>query len=310
MHHRTPPSRLASIAALAALAVGLTALAACKQDQSATGSAAKQAMGLYAKGYNLLLTRPHDMIKSYFDTIPEDGPTLDKKPFLHTSASWAASTVKEARDAFTAATQAAPTALAKLGPASDRALAANDAAIAAVTEAEKYYEAETYKDDQLARGKQLHARIVAARKELGVAMGALEDGLSEIEDAQAAADVKDREGDKNYGYWFRYFNLEAKQYLTAARDPARRAAAYQAIGAAHQALTAFTTGKGSALSSYFKTYMSSADSFLAACTKLVRQDKGVRAETGDAEQGLIAAYNGLIKSGNFLYELESTNSLK
>jgi hypothetical protein len=294
---------------LAALAAS-AALAACKPDQGVTGDAAKEAMGLYAKGYNLLLTQPSAMVKSYFHTLSEDGPAAGARPHLQPAASWAQKTVKEAREAFATAQKAAPSALAKLGPASDRALTANDQAIAVELEAEKYYEAEGYKSDQLAKGKELHAKMVAARKELSAAMGALEDGLSEVEDAQAVADLKNHEADKGYSYWFRYFNLEAKNYLAAVRDPAKRAAATQAIRAAHDALAAFVAGKGSELSSYFSTYAASADSFWAACQKFERQGQGVAAETGDAEQGLIAAYNGLIKSGNFLYKLESTDSLK
>jgi hypothetical protein len=267
-------------------------------------------MGLYAKGFNVLLKDLQDMVTGYFHSIPDSGPTLEAKPHLFSSQSFAVSAVKEAREAFTAAKEEAPAALASLGPASDRVIAASDQAIAVFAAAAKYYEAENYKDDQLAKGKQLHAAMLAARKELSAAMGALEDGLSGIEDAQATADIKDHEGDKSYGYWFRFYTFAAKQFLGASRDAGKLEGAYQAIGAAREGLAAFAATKGSELAPGFAPYVASADSFYAACTKLVRQAKGVHAETGDAGQGLIAAYNVLIRSGNFLYELESTSSLK
>jgi len=294
----------------AGLALGLVlGLAGCHKDQSATGDAAKQAMGGYAKGFNLLLKDPHDLVKSYFQTISEEGPAAGAKPHLFPSQSSAARAVKDAREAFAAAGAGAPAALAQLAPASEHAVAAADRAIAVFTEAQKYYEAENYKDDQLAKGKQLHTQMLAARKELSAAMSAFEDGLSGIEDAQAASELEDYAGDKGYSYWFRYYNIAAKKFVATVDDATKRDAAYQAISAAHTALAAFAASKGE-LAVGFGPYMASADTFLAACTKLTRADKGVAAETGDAGQGVISAYNGLINSGNFLYQLESTHSLK
>jgi hypothetical protein len=267
-------------------------------------------MGQYAKGFNVLLKDLQGMIHTYAETIPDSGPTLEARPHLFPSQRSAVTALKEARAAFAAAKQAAPAALAELGLAIDRVLAAGDQAIAVFTGAQKYYQAENYKDDQLAKGKQLHAAMLAARKELDAAMGVLDHGMSAIEDAQAAAEIKDRAGDKDYSYWFRYYNFEARKFLAASRDAAQRDAAYQAIGAAHDALTAFAAERGGELATGFAPYMGSADSFYAACSKLVRQAKGVAAETGDAGNGLVSAYNALVSSGNFLYELESTHSLK
>jgi hypothetical protein len=96
---------------------GVVALAGCDKDQSATGAAAKKSMGLYAKGFNVLLKDLQDMVTGYFQSIPDSGPTLEAKPHLFSSQSFAVSAVKEAREAFTAAKEDAPAALGSLGPA-------------------------------------------------------------------------------------------------------------------------------------------------------------------------------------------------
>src|SRR5262249_49776499 len=133
------------------IAIALT-IVACHKDQSTTGATAKEAMGLYAKGFNLMLKDPRGMIDTYFQTIPRTGPTLDAKPNLFPSQQMAASSIKQAREAFDEAKKVAPSTMADLAPASDRVMAACDKLTATFTDAVKYYEAETYKDDKLAKG--------------------------------------------------------------------------------------------------------------------------------------------------------------
>jgi uncharacterized phage infection (PIP) family protein YhgE len=282
---------------------------ACKTDQSATGDAAKQSMGLYAKGFNLLLKDPRELVDTYFRSIPEAGPTADAKPRLFPSQSMTASSIKQARDAFAEAKKSAPSSLAALAPASDRAMAAVDKVFATYDEAQKYYDAEGYKDDKLAKGKKLHADMMSAARELDDAIGNLEDGLSKIEDAQAADEVKDRAGNKDYGYWFRNYNLEAKKLLVAARDPKKIGDAFKAFEAVHTAFTEFVKGKGSDLASSFQPFARDADSFFAAATKLNRDAKD-GADLREGRQSLVSAYNSLINMANSLYQVESAGALK
>ena len=78
------------VAAVAASAVPITG---CKKDQSATGETAQQAMGLYAKGFNELIAEPQEMVKEYFDKIPEDGPDETKNNKLFPRQNFASSKI-------------------------------------------------------------------------------------------------------------------------------------------------------------------------------------------------------------------------
>ena len=282
---------------------------ACKKDQSATGDAAKQAMGLYAKGFNLILKDPRDLVDTYFRTIPEAGPTVEAKPRLFPSQSMASRSIKDAHAAFDEAKKSAPSSLAELAPEADRAIAAVDKVFATYDDAQKYYESEGYKDDKLAKGKKLHADMLAAAKELDDAIGKLEDGLSKIEDAQAADEVKDRAGTKDYGYWFRNYNLEAKKLLVAARDPKKVGDAFKAFEAVQTSFTEFVKSKGTDLNSSFQPFARDADSFFNAATKLHR-DARDGADLREARQSLVSAYNSLISMANSLYQVESAGALK
>jgi hypothetical protein len=282
---------------------------ACKKDQSATGDAAKQAMGLYAKGFNILLKEPRQLVETYFGTIPEAGPKADAKPRLFPEQTHVTSSIKEARAAFDEAKKSAPTSLAELAPLADRAMAAVDKVFTTFDEAQRYYEAEGYKDDKLAKGAKLHADMIAAARDLDDSIGKLEQGLSKIEDTQAADEVKDRAGNKDYGYWFRNYNLEAKKLLVAARDPKKIADAFKAFEGVQSSFTEFVKGKGTDLSSSFQPFARDADSFFAAATKLNR-DARDGADLREARQSLVNDYNSLISMANSLYQVESAGALK
>src|ERR1043165_5826379 len=89
-------------------------ITACKKDPSVTGSDAKKAMGLYAQGFNSLLEDPKRMLRSYFSSVPPDGMPDPKTPPHLMSDSFAASKIKDAKDAFAKAKEARPDTLASL----------------------------------------------------------------------------------------------------------------------------------------------------------------------------------------------------
>ena len=318
-----PPKLLSRILALAF--ISLTTLAtltatACKKDQSATGAEAKKAMGLYAQGFNALLADPKRLITGYFSSLPAGkDPDLSRKPSL-SSSSFVPSKLKEARDAFASAKDAAPTSLASLEAPAQRALTAMDKAVALYDEAYKHYEAEAYKDDGGAKAKQLHAQLTSARKELDDAMAKMGDALSSIEDVQAADELARFADDKDYGYWFRYYNQQAKLYLTqveraeAPADLAKLPAAAKTLAAASADLVKFTAGKGAKLHTSFRNYAERATTFdaeVAKLTRLIAAGKTFRdRELGDTYDALISAYNGLINTGNALYQVEGVHALK
>lgn len=298
--------------ALAAVTAG------CKKDNSTTGAPAQQAMGLYAKGFNTLIKDPKAMIKEYFDAIPEAGPDPKSKPRLFPRQSFAARGIKEAREAFAQAKASAPPAMAALGTAADQAITAIDAVAQTFGEAQKYYEAENYKDDQFARGKQLHAKMLAASKAFHTAVATLETGLSSIEDEQARTELAKYEADKGYSYWFRFYNIEAKKFLAAveaAETPeqlGKLEAAFQPLSAASDALAKFVAGKGAQLNASFGAYHHQATSFDASATKVVRMARDPKRDDqalGREMDLLISSYNNLISTGNSLYDLEAAKAL-
>lgn len=303
---------------LFALTFTLAVLSGCKKDNSTTGEPAQQSMGLYAKGFNTLIKDPKEMIKEYFGAIPQDGPDPKSKPRLFPRQNFAARGIKEAREAFDQAKAAAPPSMAKLGTAADAAIKAIGDVEQIFTEAQKYYEAENYKDDQFAKGKDLHGKMVAAAKAFNTAVGELESGLSAIEDEQARTELAKYEGAKDYSYWFRFYNIEAKKFLSAveaAESPEQLAkldAAFQPLSAASDGLGKFVTGKADKLNASFRAYNSQATSFHNSATKLMRLAKDPNRDDkalGREMDMLVSSYNNLISTGNSLYDLEAANAL-
>jgi uncharacterized protein DUF3829 len=280
---------------------------ACKKDPSVTGSDAKKAMGLYAKGYNSLLEDPKRMLKDYFSSFPNDGLPDPKNPPHLTPDSFAASKIKEAKDAFAEAKEARPDTLAKLDAPAQAAVDAMEKAAAAIDQVGKYYQAETFKDDKGAKAKELHAQLVAADKAFGDAIHQLGDGLSTIEDQQATDEIAKYADDKDYSYWYRYYDQQAKKFLTVVEggDKTKLAPAKQALDGATAELQAFVAKKGGKLHSSFKTFADRADAFAAEATKLMRDG-----DVDKAYDPLVSAYNQLIGMGNTLAEIEGVNALK
>ncbi len=307
---------MSKIAALVFVIVGFTA--ACKKDQSATGADSKKAMGLYAQGFNALLDDPSRLIAGYFSAMPTGEPPDGRGPGL-SDASFATSKLKDARTSFAAANEAAPESL-KLGPAAEAAITSAEAAVALYETAYKYYQAESFKDDKGAKGKQLHAQLTAASTTFDAAMSTLGASMETIEDAQMTDEVAKYAGDKGYGYWFRFYTQQAKHVVLqvtrahSAADLAKAVTAIKALAPHDQGLAGFVSSKGPKLSSTFKNYVDRASAFQAETAKLVRLiEAGKTLEDNDvshAADSVIGAFNGLIQMGNALYQVEAVDNLK
>lgn len=291
---------------------------ACKKDNSTTGEPAREAMGLYAKGFNALIADPKGMITEYFDKLP-DGPLPDSKPRLFPKQNFGSSKISEARDAFVAAKKAAPASLAKLAGPADRALVAIDKVAVTFTAAHKYYDAENYKDDGFAKGKELHAQMVESAKQFQTALHELEDGLSVIEDQQATNELKKYADERGYSYWFRAYNIEAKKFLTAveraesAEQRAALATTFAPVQKADEELAAFVEAKGTKLNASFKAYVGAVGRFNASAVKLLRLVKEAKpdeAAIGREFDALVGGYNSLVTMANSLYQLEDADALK
>jgi len=289
--------------------VAASILAACDKDQSATGADAKKAMGLYAQGYNALLEDPKRLIGGYFSAFEGGG-----EPHL-TDPSFAQQKLKEAREAFASAKEAAPKSL-PLGPKADAALAAAEGAITVYASAYKYYQAESYKDDKGAQGKQLSEKMTAARKSFDGAISALGDAMDEIEDAQAVDEIKKHTDGKDYGYWFRFYTHEAKHFVVALTrgETAKLPEVAKALAPHDAALAEFVAKKGHKLNDSFKNYADAASDFQGEVKKLLRLLGAGKTfddrETGQAADGVINAYNRMISIGNALYQVEGVDNLK
>ena len=312
-----PPHRL--LAALFVFAIAATA-AACTKDNSATGADAKQALGRYATGFNALLDDPKRLIDGYFSAFPADHPPDPSPHPSLASASFATDKLAEARAAFADAARAAPPSLAALAPAAETALGETDKAVALCDAAYKYYQADGYKDDGGARGKQLHAQLIAARTQVHAAIRALDAGMGSIEDAQAADELAKRAGDKDYSYWFRFYDQQAKRVVkavTGASSPAELAqvaTAIKAMAPADDQLAAFVTAKGTKLAHPFRSYADDATAFQAEARKLARLIEAGKTfddhELDDAARSVVGAYNNLITVANALTQVEAVDNLK
>jgi hypothetical protein len=259
------------------------------------------------------------LIAGYFQSIPAgDAPDLTRSPGL-SDATFATRKLKEARTSFTAANEAAPESL-KIGPAAEAAVSAAEKALAIYDTAYKYYQAETFKDDKGAKGKELHAQMTAARKTFDETMTKLSDSMEAIEGAQMADEIAKYADDKSYSYWFRFYTQQAKQVVvqltraSSAADLQKVVAAIKALAPHDQGLAAFVAKKGPKLSSTFKSYADNATSFQAEATKLVRLIEAGKtfddAELGTAADAVIGAFNRLISMNNTLYQVEAVNNLK
>jgi len=300
--------------------VAVLILTACNKDPSTTGADAKRAMGLYAKGFNALLEDPKRLVAGYFSSITAGpkGIDLTQQPHLSDST-FAQRKVKEAREAFTAANEAAPDSLA-LAPKAEAAVAAAEQAVTTYDTAYKYYQAESYKDDKGAQAKQLHEQMIAASKTYDAALDALSAAMESIEDAQSKDEINKYAGDKNYSYWFRFYTHEAKRFVTAvtrAKSPAdlqQLSAAAQTLATHDAALAAFAAKKGKRLNDSFKNYVDTATSFQAEVKKLLRLTEAGKTfeddETAQAADAVIDTFNRLIRIGNTLYQIEGVDNLK
>jgi hypothetical protein len=142
-------------------------------------------------------------------------------------------------------------------------------------EADDYYEQENYKDDKMAKGKELHPRLVAAWDAFAAADRRLRDGVETIQDKQAEdklAEIERTDG-KNAVYHVQSLMIDAKRVMrTQSADKPDLAritdavAAYEAIVKATEAYA--DANKDSKIGSSF---VGDAKSFLVSAKQLLRR---------------------------------------
>lgn len=321
--------RVVTLLFVGVVTASATPLTGCKKDQSATGETAQDAMGLYAKGFNELIAKPQEMVKEYFDKIPEEGPDETKNNKLFPRHAMASSKIDDAAKAFADAKKAAPASLAKLAPLADAAIVAIKKVKTTFEAAQKYYAAENWKDDKFAKGKELHGQMLAVSKEFRTAIDALSTELSTIEDAQAESELK-KFGPSSGRYWFRFGNMRAKKLLAVAQKDlsptyvTELEAALAEFVPVKDGVVAFVTTNGAGLGSVksvYESYQRNIEDFFATITKIKRAASDLATGDGkNTEEGLMRSfeseverstsdYNSLISSGNSMYDLEASGTL-
>ncbi len=286
-------------------------LPACKYlDTGLQGDPAQKAMGYYAEGYNQMVAEiDRSIVDRYTSAIPAEGPKEFERIHLFPATILLKQRTDKARSAFASAKSAAPSSMAHLGPLSDEVLAAATQITEVYEEALKYYDAKDWEDDAGAKARQIHTRMQQGIARWRQSRHVFSVALDEIEDKQMAAEVAKHAADKDYGYWLRRFNLDAKKLLRAGTaEPKAFDIAFAEMQAAYDGLHAFVKAEGSDFKAPFKAYSGHTDRFHAAAKRLRRARRAEPADPKRLERehkALIQAYNTLIAIGNSMFELEA-----
>lgn len=322
---------LLSALMIACFAAGAAPATGCKKDQSATGETAQNAMGLYAEGFNVLIADPQNLIEEYFKEIPEEGPNETEKYKLFPRQNFARRKIDDAKKSFAAAKSGAPASLAKLPPMADATIASIEKVYAAFDAAQKYYDAENYKDDKFAKGKEIHAQMLASAKEFKAALHALSDELSAIEDAQSESELK-KFNESSARYWFRFGNNRAKKLLAVVHKDLSDTyvkdleAALAEFAPVKDGVVKFVAANGAGLQAgvknVYENYRERVESLFATATKVKRAAADlVNGDGKNNKAGLERAlnseleaatrdYNQMVSTANTLYDLEGNGVLK
>ncbi|MBS9777826.1 MAG: YiiG family protein [Gammaproteobacteria bacterium] len=193
------------LTAVIATAITIMATPSIAQDISAKSNA-------YIQCYNGISGRAIDSINRYNSWVkdPKAGPT-GKERVVYGLYTLNDSAVKNCKENVTAAIAAEPKAEA-LDKAAEEYLKATIALDEKIIEADRYYSRENYKDDDFAKGKEMHKPLVAAMDafiKANDALGkALDDQSSNAMGTQLA-EIEKAEG-KSFNYWMLFTMIESK----------------------------------------------------------------------------------------------------
>lgn len=270
------------------------------------------AMGHYAEAFNAMVAKPQECFKEYFKHIPKEGPEVGKRYRLFPRHTMAASGLSTAKTQIDEANEKASDKLEHLEPLAKAALSDLEQAVSLYADVHKYYDSESYKDDQGAKGQELHQKMVQLAESYRGHIDRLEAALSEVERQQAQRELELYEKDKGYSYWFRAFNFEANQLLRATEKD-RYAKAFGELDKAYAGLKSFSDSKQGDLNTAFKAYLGQADRFHSTAVKTSRalgasepDEEAVANLQGD----LVDNYNNIVGVTNSLYQLEANQLLK
>jgi len=276
----------------------------------------QQMLSAYAKGYNEVLNSFQDIVDNYSRAIP-----LDKEPsaelgrinfFGSGNYDMALKTIKEA---FDAAADAGPEKYKHLHPLANELYGSCQELARIYGDARAYYDAEDFKDDDFARGKEIHGKMRLAQERFDKALRQMEAALSVEEDKQMEAELADFDDKTTYGYQFRQAHFKAKQTLriidSYESDIDAIEKAIDDFVAAYEELKAFADGKAD-LHVTFKAYVDQVEGFVGAIKRFRRELKAEERDPDKLRQehdAIVSAYNTIISLRNALAELEGYGQL-
>jgi hypothetical protein len=291
----------------------LATLAGVKAKESAgdpvKSGAAVSTLSDYAKGFNVLVDRPQALLKTYFAAVPESGPEAGKKYEFAADHVTAEPKLAEAKQAFAAAAKKAPASLRHLEPLATACTTDLEQIAQSFRAAHAYYQAEDFKDDGGEKGRKLHAELAKLAETFRGDIQRLQDALTEIEDKQAADELKQFSDKTTHSFWFRFFNREASRIIHA--KPEDLTGLIAPLESAQSGLAEFNKSKGSA-QPVFRAYAEAADRFVNDAKRLRREvdAKGKPEDVAAIRDSLTSNYNALIGVSNSLRDLEASGLLK
>ena len=275
----------------------------------------QQMLSAYAKGYNEVLNTFQDIVENYSRAIP-----LDKEPSAELGrVSFFGSgnydmSLKTIKDAFDAAAEG-PEKYKHLQSLAAELYSSCQELATIYGDARTYYSAEDFKDDDYARGRELHGQMRLAEVRFDKALRQMEAALSVEEDQQMEAELAEYPDKGTYGNQFRQAHFKAKQLLrvidSAESDFAAIDKAVDEYIESFTALKAFADGKAD-LHVTFKAFVDQVEGFLGAVKRFRRE---LQADSADPDQlrrehdAIVSAYNTIISLRNALAELEGYGQL-
>lgn len=263
-----------AIALLSAAAFGLSLAPATAQNKtppSSSPSPLVEKLNAYVGCINRLSERSYESRNRYFSWAKKTGPTGKERIIYGTYTIYDTTDCKknvekanalEPHDAeLESAASAYADAVGKLEPL--------------LKKADEYYSQENYKDDKMAKGKEMHARLVAAWDAFASADKKLRVGVEAIKDKQAEeqlAAIEAKEGRKTH-YYVEALMIHAKRLLRAeTTNKPDIAAITKALTEYETAVKAAEEASGkdgdAKLGSFF---VSSAKSYLTSAKQLMRR---------------------------------------
>ncbi|MBM4352843.1 MAG: DUF3829 domain-containing protein [Deltaproteobacteria bacterium] len=320
-----------TLRSLSCVLLSIALFSSCKAVREAAeqvaGQVAKQAaggdeegedmLGLYAKGYNAIIGVVPEAVRSYDSAVPmggEPGPEM-RKPLLLAGV-LADMKLKEAAESFERARAAAPEKFKHMIPMADELMAASKEIMTLYSEAQKYYDAENFKDDGYENGKKIHSKIIPAVGRYEKAVRVLEAALDAEEDKIITEEMKEHESAKSYSYYIRSVHVEAKKAVKVVDDPksdaAAVAAAAEAFARTCEEMKGFVDRQAEP-NVTFRAFVDAADRYLASLKRLrraleaePREDEAIHREL----DLVISSYNSFISLRNSLAELEQNGLLR